>query len=43
MRSFFPLYIILRVGKQQDLKNKICQTVEDALKTPERFYNNLLG
>jgi hypothetical protein len=30
MRSFFPPHIILGVGKQQDLKNQICQTVEDA-------------
>jgi hypothetical protein len=30
MRSFFPLHIILRVGKQRDLGNKICQTDGDA-------------
>jgi hypothetical protein len=30
MRSFFPPHIILGVGKQQDLGNKICQTVGDA-------------
>jgi hypothetical protein len=30
MRSFFSFHIILRVGKQQDLKNKICQTTGDA-------------
>jgi hypothetical protein len=30
MRFFFP-HIILGVGKQRDLGNKICQTVEDAL------------
>jgi hypothetical protein len=29
MRSFFP-HIILGVGKQQDLGNKICQTVGNA-------------
>jgi hypothetical protein len=28
MRSFFPLYIILGVGKQQDLQNEFCQTLE---------------
>jgi hypothetical protein len=31
MRSFFPFHIILGVGKQRDLENKICQTVGDAL------------
>jgi hypothetical protein len=31
MRSFFPPHIILGVGKQRDLGNKICQTVRDAL------------
>jgi hypothetical protein len=31
MRSFFSPHIILGVGKQQDLGNKIYQTVGDAL------------
>jgi hypothetical protein len=31
MNSFFPSHIILGVGKQRDLRNKICQTVRDAL------------
>jgi hypothetical protein len=31
MRSFFPPHIILGVDKQQDLGNKICQTVGEAL------------
>jgi hypothetical protein len=30
MRSFFPPHIILGVGKQRDLRNKIYQTVGDA-------------
>jgi hypothetical protein len=30
MRSFFLPHIILGVGKQQDLRNQICQTVGDA-------------
>jgi hypothetical protein len=29
MRSFFPPHIILGLGKQRDLGNKICQTVGD--------------
>jgi len=29
MRSFFLLHIILRVGKQQNLENEFCLTVED--------------
>jgi hypothetical protein len=33
IRSFFPPHIILGVGKQRDLGNKICQTVGDALRT----------
>jgi hypothetical protein len=35
MRSFFPPHIILGVGKQRDLENKICQTVGDAQWTTE--------
>jgi hypothetical protein len=31
IQSFFPPRIILGVGKQQDLRNQICQTVGDAL------------
>jgi hypothetical protein len=34
MRSFFSPHIILGVGKQQDLRNQICQTVGDALRHP---------
>jgi hypothetical protein len=30
MRSFFSPQIILRVDKQRDLGNKICQTIGDA-------------
>ena len=39
MRSLFPLYIILEVGKQQDLGNKFYQTVGDALIKENRGSN----
>jgi hypothetical protein len=34
---FFSPHIILEVGKQQDLRNQICQTVGDALTIHENL------
>jgi hypothetical protein len=35
---FFSLHIILGVGKQQDLRNKFCQMVGDALMTVDIIF-----
>jgi hypothetical protein len=42
MRSFFPPHIILGVGKQRDLGNKICQTVGDSLQDFQKPTPNLV-